>query len=73
MRGKQPVYRSFLLRFWYEKGTRETTLRAVVVDTQTGERHGFNNFDALIQFLEGKMDRRETQCPIKEDAIEENK
>jgi hypothetical protein len=72
MKGNQPVYRSFLLRFWHEKGTRETTLRAIVVDTQTGERQGFNSFDALTQFLKGKIDRRETQCPIKEEAIEEN-
>ena len=72
MRGNQPVYRSFLLRFWHENDTQEMTLRIIVVDTQTGERYGFNIFEDLIRFLRNEIDRSETRCKSEEETIEEN-
>lgn len=73
MRGNQPVYRSFLIRFWHEKEIQEGTLRAIVVDTQTGEKYAFNSSNALVQFLKGKIDRHETQSQSKEETIEGDK
>ncbi|MEW6406447.1 MAG: hypothetical protein AB1649_32075, partial [Chloroflexota bacterium] len=72
MSRNHPVYRSFLLRFWRERGAREAALRAIVVDTQTGERSGFESLDGLVQFLKQEIERLETQRYNKEEVFEEN-
>jgi hypothetical protein len=70
MCGKQPVYRSFFVRFWYETN-RNTALRVIAVDTQTGKRYGFDGIDGLVQFMRKEINRLETQYEIEEEAIEE--
>lgn len=46
-----PGYRILLLRFWEERGRDAGSWRFTVEDPQTGERHGFGDFDLLVAWL----------------------
>jgi hypothetical protein len=72
MRGDQPAYCSFFIRFWHEKGAREQTLRIIVVDTQTGEKGGFDSIEGLFRSLKQRIDHYETQHQGKEEMTDEN-
>jgi hypothetical protein len=51
---KPPVYRSFLLRFWEERGE-EHVWRCSLEDPLTGNRHGFANLTALTDWLSTEL------------------
>jgi hypothetical protein len=44
-------YISYLLRLWPTKSGDETVWRASLEDSETGERRGFADLDALLAFL----------------------
>ncbi len=62
-----PNYRSFVLRIWKERsGARAaTTCRFSLEDPSTNVRHGFQNLDQLISYLQkeegGDMDSHEAK------------
>ena len=49
-------YISYLLRLWRTKSGDETVWRASLEDSETGERRGFANLDALLAFLRQQTD-----------------
>ncbi|HMP41265.1 MAG TPA: hypothetical protein PKA05_12845 [Roseiflexaceae bacterium] len=55
--GTPSRYRSYLLRFWEERGhTREQVAwRFSLENPLTGERHGFVTLEALMQFLQAEL------------------
>lgn len=50
---RPPIYHSYLLRFWEERGDSSTASvwRFSLEDPQTSERHGFATLDALVQWI----------------------
>ena len=52
-----PVYRSYLLRFWEERGEHPArrVWRCSLEDPQTGSRHGFANLTALTDWLSAEL------------------
>jgi hypothetical protein len=52
------VYRSYLLRFWEERGDEPAApvWRFSLEDPQTTRRQGFANLAALTQWLQAEMD-----------------
>jgi hypothetical protein len=53
-RGEQPDYQSYLLRLWrVDQG--ENAVQASLESTHTGERRGFANLEAMLDFLRGQM------------------
>ena len=55
MDGKQR-YLSFLLRLWLAGDGGQPQWRASLEDTRSGERWGFPNLEALINFLKMKIE-----------------
>jgi hypothetical protein len=57
LQAKPPAYRSFLLRFWAERGgpPAVTTWRFSLEDPVTNRRHGFPNFESLAAWLQAEM------------------
>jgi hypothetical protein len=54
VRGEQPDYQSYLLRLWrVDEG--ENGVQASLESTQTGERRGFANLEAMHDFLRQQM------------------
>ena len=53
-RGEQPDYQSYLLRLW-RVGEGEDEVQASLQSTHTGERRGFANLEARLDFLRGQM------------------
>jgi hypothetical protein len=53
-RGEQPHYQSYLLRLWrVDEG--ENGVQASLESTHTGERRGFANLEAMLDFLRRQM------------------
>ena len=53
-KGEQPDYQSYLLRLWRaDEG--ETGVQASLESTHTGERRGFANLEAMLDFLQRQM------------------
>ncbi len=54
---RPPVYRSYLLRFWEERGDRPTppVWRFSLEDPQTTQRQGFATLTALTDWLQSQM------------------
>jgi len=54
---RPPVYRSYLLRFWEERGETRTpsVWRFSLEDPQTAHRHGFASLSALTDWLQGEL------------------
>lgn len=53
-KGEQPDYQSYLLRLWrVDKG--ENGVQASLESTHTGERRGFANLEAMLDFLRRQM------------------
>jgi hypothetical protein len=54
-----PVYRSYLLRFWEERGEQPVrrVWRCSLEDPSTGSRHGFANLTALTEWLTAELAR----------------
>ena len=54
-----PVYRSYLLRFWEERGEQPArrVWRCSLEDPLTGIRHGFANLTALTDWLSVELAR----------------
>ena len=52
-----PVYRSYLLRFWEERGEQPArrVWRCSLEDPLTGSRHGFANLTALTDWLNTEL------------------
>jgi len=52
-----PVYRSYLLRFWEERGEQPArrVWRCSLEDPETGSRHGFANLTALTDWLNAEL------------------
>ena len=55
-------YLAYLLRLWQAKAEGETTWRASLESSLTGERQGFASLDELFEFL-----RRETSAVLNAD------
>lgn len=56
---KPPVYRSFLLRFWEERGEQASARvwRCSLEDPLTGDRHGFASLKVLMDWLNTELYR----------------
>ncbi len=54
---RPPGYRSYVLRFWQERGDQPplTVWRFSLEDPSTDERHGFPNLPALVEWLTAEM------------------
>jgi hypothetical protein len=53
-KGEQPQYQSYLLRLWrVDKG--ENGVQASLESAHTGERRGFANLEAMLDFLRRQM------------------
>jgi hypothetical protein len=53
-KGEQPDYQSYLLRLWrVDEG--ENGVQASLESTHTGERRGFANLEAMLDFLQRQM------------------
>jgi len=54
-----PVYRSYLLRCWEERGEQpaQRVWRCSLEDPQTGSRHGFADLTALTSWLVAELDQ----------------
>ncbi len=52
-----PVYRSYLLRLWEERGEQPAlrTWRCSLEDPLTGHRHGFASLAALVDWLTAEL------------------
>lgn len=52
-----PKYRAYLLRFWEERGRAEGegAWRLSLEDPHTGERRGFGDLEALVDWLRAEM------------------
>lgn len=59
MGADQTKYLSFLLRLWRMEQNEHCTWRASLEDTHTGERRGFANLEALVEFLHELIRKRE--------------
>jgi hypothetical protein len=59
-------YLAYLLRLWRAKAEGETTWRASLESSLTGERQGFASLDELFEFL-----RRETNMASNGDGDED--
>jgi hypothetical protein len=55
-------YRSYLLRLWQEPLPRPCAWRASLVDSQSGELHGFADTAQLFAFLEQQIAEAETSA-----------
>ena len=55
---RPPIYRSYLLRFWEERGERPAPAvwRFSLEDPQTTQRQGFASLTALTHWLQSQMD-----------------
>lgn len=53
-----PAYRSYLLRFWEERGAEPASAvwRFSVEDPHSAQRQGFADIDAFIAWLRAEMD-----------------
>jgi hypothetical protein len=49
-------YMSYLLRLWQTTSGNKIVWRASLENSQTGERQGFANLDALLNYLRQQMD-----------------
>jgi len=54
-----PIYRSYLLRFWEERGEQPAlrVWRCSLEDAQTGRRHGFADLAALTTWLSAELEQ----------------
>ena len=50
---------SFVIRFWYEAGTTEPSLRVLAIDPHTGQQWGFADLEGLLDFLRRQMRQRQ--------------
>jgi hypothetical protein len=57
MLDRPPHYRSYLLRFWRERGLPEgrAVWRFSVEDPHTGQRQGFATLKAFVAYLQAEM------------------
>jgi hypothetical protein len=61
MQARPPAYRSYLLRFWAERGEQlaASAWRFSLEDPLTGQRRGFPSFEALVAWLQSDMQQAE--------------
>lgn len=54
---RPPGYRSYLLRFWEERGeqSERTVWRLSLEDPLTDQRHGFASLEALVAWLQSEI------------------
>lgn len=52
---RPPEYHSYMLRLWREG----PNLRIMAEAVNSGERHGFNSLDSLVEFLRAQLDEEE--------------
>ena len=57
--GQPPAYRSYLLRLWEERSEQPAmvTWRCSLEDPHTGQRHGFANLEALMEWLTAELSK----------------
>ncbi len=62
---RPPAYRSYLLRFWEERGELATppVWRFSLEDPQTAHRHGFASLSALTDWLQAQIGSPAAQPP----------
>ncbi len=48
-------YRSYLLRIWLEDTQSKFPCRIALINSQTGERRGFVDFERLMIFLQNEL------------------
>jgi hypothetical protein len=62
---RPPVYRSYLLRFWEERGEAPAApvWRFSLEDPQTARRQGFASLSALTTWLQTEMDGLDPSGP----------
>jgi hypothetical protein len=53
MKSFRDDYRSYLLRMWRVSVEEEIDWRASLEDVMTGEKRGFSNLAALLNYLQG--------------------
>ncbi len=58
-------YQSYLLRFWQVSEGGRPAIRISLENTQTRERHGFTDLEALLAFLREHVETSEAR----EDAL----
>ncbi len=56
MQGKRPKYESYLLRLWRVGDREDAPWHAMLIHTQTGERHSFSSLALLFEFLVSELD-----------------
>ncbi len=54
-------YQSYLLRFWQVSEGGRPALRISLENTQTRERHGFTDLEALLAFLRARIETIEAR------------
>lgn len=61
MSKKIPPYYTYILRFWKEQNAEEhgVTWRFTIEDTASSTRHGFDNLDEMIAFLQAQLDQKQ--------------
>jgi hypothetical protein len=67
---RPPVYRSYLLRFWEERGDEPAppVWRFSLEDPQTTRRQGFASLSALTDWLQAEMDGLDPSRPAAAEA-----
>jgi len=48
-------YRSYLLRLWGSQSQGKIKWHVLLVEPRTGERHGFENLNLTMEFLESEL------------------
>ena len=73
MTAKTRPYFSYLLRIWQENDREVPVWRASLEDPQTGQRRGFLDLDALIDFIHAKTgeDRKRLSEGLSDDGLAE--
>ena len=56
MSDERERYMSYLLRLWQTTSGNKVVWRASLENSQTGERQGFANLDALLNYLRQQTD-----------------
>jgi hypothetical protein len=47
-----PSYHAYMIRVWEEEGHADNKMRLTAQDTRTGERKGFTDWQALVNYLQ---------------------
>jgi hypothetical protein len=69
---KPPQYQSYLLRCWEmrsQQPDRPATWRFSLEDPQTKEKHAFSGLEALVSFLQTKLEMHENELLITTDEL----